>query len=363
VGRRKPAKPAGQFSGLAGAKKPPGASRKPKGPLWTLENGITFSGLSVWENCQEQFGLKYIDGITPKAISGPLEFGNIIHYGLEHQFESSSPLEVIRNITNKYRAWRSKTLLNNNELDTLEFLCGLAEITFPAYCKYWETDDRKLSWVERESKFDIPYTLDERTIRLRGMRDGLFRMKLPGLATPALGIFETKTKSRISEQEIRDGLMADMQTLFYCFVTKLITGEYPKRVKYNIIRRSDTYRRKDESTPTYLSRVKDDIEKRPDHYFSRFTVDLIQRDIDRFQQLTLDPLLRRFVAWWDSVKKNPVGKGRFESSPLHSLNLGALTTKYGKADMWQVIVNGNMTPYRIRSEVFPELEDSFLATP
>lgn len=292
-----------------------------------------------------------------------MEFGNIIHYALEHQFEFASPLDAIQHITGNYRSWRSKTLLNSAELDTLEFLCGLAEITFPAYCKFWEHDDKKLDWVEREAKFDIPYTLDERTIRLRGMRDGLFRMRLPGQKTPALGIFETKTKSRISEQEIRDGLMADMQTLFYCFVTHLITGEYPKRVKYNIIRRSGTYRRKGEDTPTYLGRVKEEIAKKPDDYFSRFTVDLLPRDIDRFKQLTLDPLLRRFVQWWDSVKKNPVGQGRFLSSPHHSLNLGALIGKYGKADMWEMIVNKNMRPYRIRSEVFPELEDSFLATP
>lgn len=334
-----------------------------------MGDGITFSGLSVFEQCQEQFGLKYIDGITPKALSFPLEFGNIIHYALEHQFKFASPRDAIQHVTNNYRTWRSKTLLNSKELDTLEFICGLADITFPAYCKFWESDDRKLDWVEREAKFDIPYELPEvdgipsRTIRLRGMRDGLFRMKLPGLSSPALGIFETKTKSRISEQEIRDGLMADMQTLFYCFVTYLITGEYPKRVKYNIIRRSDTYRRKGEDTTTYLSRVRQDIEKRPDHYFSRFTVDLLQRDIDRFKELTLDPLLRRFVAWWDSVKKNPLGKERFKSSPYHSLNLGALTGKYGKADMWEKVVNNNMRPYRIRSEVFPELEDSFLVTP
>jgi hypothetical protein len=86
---------------------------------------------------------------------------------------------------------------------------------------------------------------------------------------------------------------------------------------------------------------------------------LSQRDITDFQRMTLDPLLRRFVHWWDHVKKNPSGSGRFQS-PYHSRNLGALIGKYGKADMWELMVNRNSRPYRIRTDVFPELEDSFL---
>lgn len=327
--------------------------------MWTLAEGITYSGLSTWEACQEQFALKYIDGLSPKSISIPLEFGNITHFGLQYQWKFSSPQETIQNVTNQYRIWRSKTLLNNSEQDTLALLCGMADVTFPLYCEYWDADDKHIDWIGREAKFDVPYEVmtpeGPRQVRLRGMRDGLFRVN------NILGLFETKTKSKISESEIRDGLKADMQTLFYCFVTWLEMGEAPQTVKYNIIRRADTYRRGKgtEPTPVYLKRIKEDIQGRPDFYFMRFKADLMQRDLENFKKKTLDPLLVRFIHWWDSVKKNPCGSERWKS-PYHSLNLGSLHSKYGKVDMWEKIVNNNSRPYRTRLDVFPELEDSFL---
>ena len=55
--------------------KPAGASKRatrrtlgPKAPLWTLEQGFTQSAITLWESCHEQFGLKFVDGWTPKAL-------------------------------------------------------------------------------------------------------------------------------------------------------------------------------------------------------------------------------------------------------------------------------------------------------
>lgn len=240
------------------------------------------------------------------------------------------------------------------------YLCALADVTFPAYCEYWAHDDKKVDWIGREEKFDVPYEVQTpdgpRTIRLRGMRDGLFKL------AKVMGVFETKTKSRISENEIRDNLRSDMQTLFYCFVTWVETGEMPRIIKYNVVRRADLYRRSSGREPIveFMKRVKTDIATRPEHYFSRFRADLSSRDLSEFKRRTLDPLLCRFIHWWDNLKKSPVGNDRFKS-PYHSLNCNALIGKYGKADMWEMLVKKNMKPYRIRTEVFPELEDSFLA--
>lgn len=357
-GRKTTGRAAKTAQALQGAGRP----SKNRGPLWTLDQGVTYSSLNTWESCQEQFGLKYIDGLSTKAISIPLEFGNIMHFGLECQLKFPSALEAIYHVTSKYRVWRGKTLLNPRESDTLDFLCGLAEITFPAYCDYWDADDKKLNWIGREEKFDVPYDVQMpdgsiRTIRLRGMRDGLFRPK-----QSILGLFETKTKSRISENEIRDGLKADMQTLFYIFVTYLERGELPTTIKYNIIRRSDKKPHKNESVDSQLDRIKKDIKARPDFYFMRFNAELVKKDVDEFVRRTLNPLLVRFIHWWDNLKKSPLGNDRFQS-PFHSLNLNSLIGKYGRADMYSAIVDRNRRPYRIRTAVFPELEDSFLVTP
>lgn len=339
---------------------------KRKDALWTLSEGITQGMLNSWMGCPEQMALSWVDGLTPKALNVPLEFGSIMHYAIEHQFDYQSPLECILAVTSQYQTFRSTTLLHSKERDTLEFLLGLAEVTFPEYCRYWHEDDSATEWLGREEKFDVPYDVvmpdgTIRQIRLRGMRDGLYRIPKKG----TLGLFETKNKSKIGESEIMDALRADFQTLFYIFVTQLERGELPEQVKYNVIRRSNKYQRKGETNASLLKRIAEDIkdnrDKKDSYYFKRFKVDLLPSEIKEFEIKTLRPALVNFILWWDSVKKNPLREGRW-SSPLHYRNLNALESKFGKADMWDAIVLGSTRPYRVRSEVFPELEDSFQVT-
>lgn len=329
--------------------------KTPKQLLWRLEDGITFSALNKWMECPEQFSMQWLHGLTPKKISIPLEFGSLFHSALEYQFEGN-PRDIASQVSDKYKQARLLTLKNSHERDTLEYVIGLMRITFPLYCQYWENDDKKIEWVKREQKFAVEHTLnvdgEDRTILLRGMIDGLYR--LPG----TLGIFETKTKDKISEKDIETALYSDMQTMMYCFATKLLLGEYPNQVKYNIVRRTSKYWKKGLSLPEYLAEVEEDIKSRPDFYFIRFTVGIDQNDIDEFVARTLNPVLRLFIRWWDSVKKNP--EERF-NSPYHYLNSSALVGKYGKAAMWDAIF-GNTEPYYVRTSVFPELEESIETT-
>lgn len=326
--------------------------------------------------CPEQAALSYIDGLSNKGISTPLEFGSIMHYAIEHQFSFPDPKKCIYAVTNQYRKFRTPTLSHSKERETLDFLLGLAEITFPAYCEYWHQDDQRINWIQREVKFDIPYDLPMPNqdvgyglegkiirIRLRGMRDGIYS---PPKAPNRRGIFETKNKSRIDENDIRDGLRADLQTLWYVFCTWIESGILPDEITYNIIRRDATYRRKDESQAAYLGRIAELIKKTPEHYFVRFHVKLVQSDMRHFVDKTLYPLLVSFVRWWHSIKKNPTYRERWmegQRSSFHFQNLNALVGKYGRADMYQKIVEpGSTSKYHIRSEPFPELSDLFQVT-
>lgn len=345
------------------AKRKFSVSRKkttPRKPLWKLEDGITYSSLSLWDQCPEQFSLQYIDGLSQKKLSIALEFGSVMHYALENQFKAT-PEEVIRRITDHYRKYRSASLRNSRERDDLNYLLGLAEIVFPRYCHYWQADDSQIEWIMREQKFDQVYRFpgisEEKSIRLRGMIDGLFTYK----NNPnTFGVFETKTKVKIDDKDIMDNLQYDMQTMMYCLCAYLKTGVYPNTIKYNVIRRPDLYRRKDETHNSYMQRVAEDIDKRPDHYFIRYNnTAILQDDIDKFARCTLNPILNLFLQWEEStVKKNL--EDRFQS-PYHFLNSSALVGKYGKVAMWDAIF-GDMQPYKVRTQVFPELEESFQVT-
>lgn len=323
--------------------------------LWRLEDGITFSALSKWLDCREQFTLQWIYGLSPKSISIPLEFGSLFHSALEHQFEGD-PYEIIDKVIRKYKEERLKTITSSSQKDSLEYVIGLARITYPMYCEYWNADDKKINWIKREQKFAVPHIVDvngePREILLRGMIDGLYQVR------NKFGVFETKTKDKISEYEIQTALHSDMQTMMYCFAAKLLTGSYPNQIKYNIVRRTSKYWKKNHTLHDYLGEVLQDIKDRKDFYFMRFTVDVYQDEIEDFVENTLNPILRLFIQWWDSVKKNV--DERF-NSPYHFLNSNALVGKYGKSAMWEAIF-GNTKPYFIRDSVFPELEESIPTT-
>jgi len=327
-----------------------------KEPLWRLDDGITFSGLNNWSQCREQFSLQWIDGVTPKKLSVPLEFGSVFHSALENQ-EKGTPKEVIQRVTAHYRKHRLKTITKTSEKDQLSLLLGLARIVFPRYCEFWREDDALINWVSREEKFDIPYAVPRdgeiREVRLRGMRDGIYSVDSEG----TFGIFETKTKGRIIDKEIVETLQYDMQTMIYSVATYLDYQRMPNAVKYNVVKRPDLYRRKGEGLVSYLDRVEQDVLERPEQYFKRYTATVSEQDISAFIDQTFNPLLNLFIDWWESVKKNPV-EGRFQS-PYHYLNCSALVGRYGKVAMWDAIF-GNMRPYFIRQEVFPELVESTL---
>lgn len=334
-------------------RKGPGKSK----PLYRIEDGITFSLLSSYIDNPEECALSYLDGLTPKRVSIPLEFGSLFHSCVEHQYthKNETPLQVVRKINKAYKTLRKKTLFSTTDKDTLECLTQLVEATFPPYCEYWKEEDAQVTWVNREDKFNVNYNVrvpdsNPINIRLRGMRDGVIRVY------GKLGIFETKTKSRINELEIKDSLKADMQTMIYLLATYIEYGEFPETVLYNVVRRSSIYRRKNESVKDYIDRISEDMRKRPSYYFMRWESTVTKEDLQDFLHKTLNPLLIQFSTWYNSVKKNP--QDRFQSQ-YHFLNSNALFGKYGRSDMWDAI-HGNFRPYRIRTVVFPELEESSL---
>lgn len=323
---------------------------------------MTQSAIRKYEECKEQFALAFIDGLSTKTMKAGLEFGSISHYCIEHQYNYNSPEDCAGVICEEYFAHRGPQLANSYERDNLRVLCELVKVVFPRYCRYWEDDDKRTEWIVREGQFKVPfsfpdYTGEERTINLVGMRDGVFRYPKSG----KLGIFETKNLSRISEDEIRNTLHADFQTLFYATATSIELGEYPSKVNYNVIRRPTNYRKKQETLKQYIEKVKKDIEKRPQFYFMRWDVSLSRKDIDSFVSRNLVPLFADFSQWWDSVKKNPM-RGERNKSIYHRVNYSALSGKYGVSEFFPAIARDDTTSYRVREEVFPELEDSFLAT-
>ncbi len=362
----------------SGSKKPTrrtiSSQRKPKAkqkpikkkydnPLvpWNLEAGATFSMLNLFQECREQTFQSYVNGYSSRKLKDGLEFGSIWHLCQEHFYNDTnqSAVRVAAKCCLAYEKFRKPTLFKN-EYQNFQSLLGIAETMFPLCVKHWVNDDQEIEWVEPEQKFKTPYTFTDidgkpRTIFLRGMRDGVYR------EDGILGVFETKTKSVVQENAIRDQLKADLQTLIYVTTAMLEFGEMPKKVMYNVVRRPAIKQTQKESLNQFLKRLKADIQNRPNFYFMRWNVDLLKSDIVNFRKETLDPLLRIYCQWADSLKKIGALDGKPEkrfNSPYHFRNCTALVGRYGRVDMFDLLTRNSTAGYFKRKSCFPELDES-----
>ena len=327
------------------------------GPLWDWSKGVTQSSLSLFASCREQFYLGYIEGWTKKGFQTALEFGTMFHLMLERVRNSSSPEEVAAEVCNSYEKAR-KPAHTKEDYEEMQLTLVKAQCVFPLYVEYYREADSKREWLKEEEVFKIPHKFampaaDGRSraceVILNGVRDGDYRTPLKKI----LGVFETKTKSQISDPAIQDGLRADLQTMLYLLSAQRQYKETPGEVLYNVIRRPGLLLRKNDDYKMYYERVRADILDRPEWYFRRYEVTVLPEDIQTFIDTTLDPLLRCMIQWWESIEKNPSDRWL---SPYHYRNLAALETKYGMAPLYDLMIRGKVREYFQRSSPFPELE-------
>ena len=349
------------------------STRKERSSLWdwTL-HGVTQTSLTQWLNCREQFSLGYIEGWTPRGFSVPLEFGNLIHLMLQHQVGSSLPEKTARKVCKDYEAARKPQLRGTDDYQQMQKTIVAAEALFPRYVRFWTKDDLKQKWIGREKVFKVEhkfgysrgkflntkwipdYYQETQKVLLNGMRDGEYRT-LKG----KLGLFETKTKGSIDDMAIHSGLRADLQTMFYMWSLYLETGEWPTECLYNVIRRPGLiYNPKKETLQQYGQRIGKDIDERPEYYFRRWHVTVLQQDLEAFIRTVLDPALRLMFQWWESIAENPLD--RFQS-PYHFVNLAGLSNKYGRAPLYELMILNRRESYFRRSSLFPELQGGLAA--
>lgn len=336
--------------------------RKHKGHSYTYDpfkDGITQSALGLWLDCREQFRLKYVEGWSKHGEPISLHYGSASHYILSqaHAHSKKPGPKWLKRCIKKYDAiWRKEQsqMIPQKLLEQHELVKGLLECTMPAYFRRADSpkiknynDFKAKKWVGLEQKFRMPFTLQptHSDIDLRGMLDGVFLTK-----NKKLWLLETKNLSRIAEDDIQATLGCSLQNMFYMTV---LTIKYPNEaiggILYNVLRRPGQRRGVKETLPAFLQRIKDDIKKRPNHYFMRYSLAITKTEIDEWASTQLRPMLIEFMRWWC------LGA---ELAPQHFMNPNALITKYGRAEMFSPIVDGNFGGFHRRKHVFVELESA-----
>jgi len=327
---------------------------------WDLfRDGVTQGYLAAFLDCPEKIHLGLVHGWTQRVKHGALQFGSIVHDCLENIYRTYSRAKYVSkgNLT-EVVLW---TLKGNQERDERKMLekhggltprvtdlaelrehYGLAEVLLPAYFHNWVKDFSNFEWQELEHEFRVPYScskflgLDLPDIPLRGKRDGVFR------TNRKLWLFETKTKSRIEEDNLADQIPMNLQVNLYLTTMALDYGEWPAGTVYNIIRKPGLRRGATEPLRDYLSRVREDVEKRPSFYFVRFNVAVTEDELRAWQH-QLHGIMRSLVSWYQG--------------DWHYRNPSACTGRRGVCGFLPVCARNEYAGLELKETPFPELQE------
>ena len=310
-------------------------------------DGVTQSLLQSFLRCRQEADWN-LKGYTPLYISPSFTYGTIVHGVLEKIYEGIMKKEVKFKPTSKVISKYTKVIENQwlkenprvgkPMLESLQLSLALSEKTLPVYFDYWwEEDFKSITWRALEHQFKIPYvTKDGRKTFIRGKRDGDSGEKY-------LKLFETKTKSQINVDDLILTLWFEFQVRLYLWAMKKEYKQIPSGVTYNIIRKTQIYKYKDESINAYADRVTEDVIKRPDHYFIRLEISVTPREILEFEK-ELEGIIVDFMNWQD---------GKLVTYK----NSGQCINKYGTCPFLQLCSQQNFSLYTKRKSVFKELND------
>lgn len=324
------------------------ARRKTRKPDWNLwKDGVTQSFLKSFLACREQTRLSYVEGWTPTFGTTALSFGSCSHWCLLQIYKDRvKPREAIERYMQLHAPSMETEKARKERLQMLDVI----ELVLHEYTRYWRGDwtgkygsnvdwtVKPKTWLGLEKPFLVSYRYpDGKETHLRGVFDGTFDSR-----AGTHWLFETKNLSRIDEDEIADGLAFDFQLNFYLLALWLRDREPPKGAVFNVIRRPG---QRDKNHEKLLKKIHDDIRKRPEHYFKRWSYTPTPDELMEFRNRILDPMMVEVRAWQDGLL------------PTY-LNPNALTNKYGRVGLYNLIVYGDTRLYRRREVPFHEVEEA-----
>jgi hypothetical protein len=322
-------------------------NQKANGSFYSIErDGITQSALATFLECRQK-ARWYLQGWSPKAASMGMTYGNVIHAILEYayddirtgKFKKLPSKEQVKTYTSKVeKLWKKEHVSpDKKSLEYLELSLLIAEATMPVYFEFWHKDVKELPWKRLEMEFKIPYDIaGQCKTFLRGKMDGVYERGKEWL-------FETKTASRIEEGDLVDMLPFEHQNMFYLSALRKLGKKMPAGVTYNIVRRVQLQKKKNESIQQFAKRCVLDIRTRPEFYFVRMEIKITTQELDAFDA-ELDAMILDFYLWWS-------GKGG------HYRRTAACINKYGRCNYLTACATGKMGGYEKRKAVYRELED------
>jgi hypothetical protein len=346
-------------------------------PVWKgpEEDGVTQSLLGRFLCCRERFRLLVVKGFKPEdAFNVRLEYGNLWH-ACEEAHAAGLP------IADKLLAY-CKQLAKQYPLqaEQVEHWYNICKLQFPIYVEWWEKhpDTLQRTPISQEQVFSVPYVLPYtgRIVRLRGKFDAV---DLIGKGKSA-GIYlqENKTKGDIVARQMQRQLTFDLQTMIYLIALKATrsNAKAVKGVRYNVVRRplsggkhSIRQHQPSKSNPdgeskdAFYARLADLIRNdsvdpvtKDHHYFMRWKVEISDRDIEKFKQECLDPVLEQLCDWWTCINGGTIAHdvSRYQNFRL-PYGVYNPTTEGIRSEVDEYLESGSELGLRRVDNLFPEL--------
>ncbi len=380
--------------------KSPKTKPKREGPVWKgpCEDGITQSLLSRFLCCRERFRLLVVEGLKPADMfNHHIEYGNMWHVCEEEWAkQNGESMGMVRIALEKY----GKCLCQKYpyQQEQVQHWYNICKVQFPLYVDYWagQKEEQNRTPLFQEQSFKVPYDLPSgRVVLLRGKWDG---GNLLGPKRSA-GIYlqENKTKGSLDEGQILRQLQFDLQTMLYLVALRIhlgqhaYDGQFPKAplkgVVYNCVRRplsggkgsirqhKATSKKPAETAEHFYGRVKAIIEEDPGHFFMRWKVEVTTRDLERFKQEFLTPILEQLCDWWEWIrwsemdsKDDPFAYRRITQQGPTSFSQGSnlhwrtpfgfynVLAEGGSSELDEYLATGSEAGLERTETLFPELE-------
>lgn len=323
-------------------------------PKWNLyKDGLTQSFINSFLQCKETTRLRYIENWRPKKKSPWFEFGTLFHYCIEQAFKDQAKYDYPNDLPlgacpNKGHVskWIEKyntevknpnEFLDSEEIEYSEIIYALAEKMLPIYFQL-RVNDFKNKIIFNETEFDLiaRWRSENSCIRLRGKID-------LGWIEPEddFWLLDTKCLSVIQPETIAGIMPFDIQCMFYLLAAYQL-GHNPKGIKYNIIRRPQHRKRKDESISSFTDRIMEDVVDNPAHFFLRLSMSISKEEVEKWKNEPLNEIIDEIVVWQTNNFKSYV-------------NPNSLQTKYGKSQYFNAITQNDFSSFYKSDKVFSEL--------
>lgn len=288
---------------------------------WGKEpDGITQSLITTFLKCKRQF-LFQLNRFASDKKQKNFAFGTITHEMLDriyafYQRYHCLPKNVLIKKWVDHFDEDKKDWLRGEETDEIRRFKEVCFVMVTEYIKFYRDDFKPGRLLGAEDLFDIHWN----SYRLRGKKDLRFQIK------GSRWIMETKTASRIDEEELQQKIVLDFQNLFYVHCEEVESGKEVAGVLYNIVRNPGLKFK--ESISEYCSRLRVDVQKRPAFYFIRFEAPYTKADKAEFRKdllVMLEEINTLIKSDRSKAYKNPRSCiGRFSCSFLPACASGKL---------------------------------------